>query len=259
VRVPEQVRARSAGVLRRASWWPTYPPRRLKDLAPLELHQQASTVALTFDDGPDPNATPLVLAALAQARVKATFFMCGLAIQRNRTLAAEVVAEGHTVGGHTWDHPELPGLSPASLAYQVDRCQGLLSELADEPVRLFRPPRGSTSPRLLRWLAIRELVPVLWSAHGRDWSEGDPSRIVANVEQMLEPGAIVLLHDGVGDTLAPHGHLPPDCHGDPTRTAAAVPELLELLERWGLRPVPLPRPSQEVPMRLHRRARFVPG
>ena len=255
----ERVRARLTGSLRRAEWWPTYPPRRLKDFYPRRPNGSGRSIALTFDDGPDPRTTPSVLEALASAGATATFFMCGVAVERNPSLAREVIAAGHAIGGHTWDHPELPCHHPDVWAYQVERCQDLLGALVGSNVPHFRPPRGKTSRALLQWLAHRQLIPVLWSAHGPDWSENDPDRIVSNVAAMLEPGSVVLLHDGCGGLLAPGSALPPGCHGDPTRTAAALPALLEHLKATSYRPVPLPRPAPGDARALYNRASLVPG
>jgi peptidoglycan-N-acetylglucosamine deacetylase len=249
-------RARLAGALRRSHWWPTHPARRLKDLAPGLAG--ARTVALTFDDGPDPKATPAILEILARWEVKATFFVCGASALRCRALVVDILAAGHTIGGHTWNHLSLPELDPEQWPEQIQRCQDLLSELSGSTVRYFRPPWGRVNRRLLRWLADLDLVPVLWSGHGYDWTERAPAVIAANVATALEPGAIILLHDGCGELLSPQG-LPRGLHGDPRITVEALPIVLEATRTSGYNLAPLPHAMPGLGRRKYRQSRFVPG
>ena len=181
----------------------------------------AAPVGLTFDDGPDPSSTPLVLAALAHAGVSATFFMLTERAERHRPLVKEIVAAGHEVGLHGPDHQRLTSLGASAVQHRLVGARHLLEDLTQNPVRWFRPPFGSQS--LSTYVAIRRagLAPVVWSAEGEDWVSQPPSCVAARVMAPLRPGGIVLLHDALaGDPREPSKPDPlRDIRGD---VAAAV-------------------------------------
>jgi peptidoglycan-N-acetylglucosamine deacetylase len=197
-------------------------------------------VALTFDDGPDPTFTPEVLRVLSDLDVRATFFMCGLAAEREPSLVRAVAEAGHTIGGHTWHHRDIRGLPPEAWEAEVDRTHRLLQELAGREIHYFRPPWCEYDRAALVRLRARQLTPVLFSASGGDWTTTDPAIIASNVLGSLQPGAIVLLHDGCGDLLDPEappsGHLQRDRSG----TVAALPSIVEGVRAAGLRCTALP-------------------
>jgi peptidoglycan/xylan/chitin deacetylase (PgdA/CDA1 family) len=138
--------------------------------------------ALTFDDGPDPDATPLVLEVLGDLGLKATFFMCGEQAGRHPELARRVAGEGHAVGLHGHEHVREP--PPGDF----ERGLRAVYEASGRRPSLFRPPYG-------RVAGETPLETVLWSAWGLDWETVSPERIADLVGRDLEPGAIVLLHD----------------------------------------------------------------
>lgn len=183
--------------VRAADWWVAVPPRHLKDLEPSVVASRS--IALTFDDGPDAVVTPKLLDVLESHSAKATFFMCGLAAKRHPQLVRAVASEGHTIGGHSWDHRLVRGLSPAEWGRQIDDTHALLADLAGAPVQWFRPPRGKSDRSTRERLRKQGVTTVLWSVHGRDWSEREPMVIADLVCQGLEPGAIVLLHDAIAE------------------------------------------------------------
>jgi peptidoglycan/xylan/chitin deacetylase (PgdA/CDA1 family) len=156
-------------------------------------------IALTFDDGPDPAHTAGVLDALAERRVKATFFMLGERAEAEPELARRVVAEGHEVALHGTDHARLTRLSAAEVDERVRGGRRRLEAVVGRPVRLFRPPYGAQSLRT--WLAVRRagMRVVVWTVDPRDWAADEtPAGIAAAAGRLTTPGAIVLLHDGVG-------------------------------------------------------------
>jgi peptidoglycan/xylan/chitin deacetylase (PgdA/CDA1 family) len=187
--------------------------------------EAGKTVALTFDDGPDPRYTPRILALLARARMPATFFMVGRQAAAHPRLVRRVAQAGQQVGGHTWNHRRLDRLPPASVAAEVDCTDRLLARLADRPVRLVRPPDGAYDRRVVDLAAAQGLELILWTADSRDWTRPGIHRIVATVARQLRPGAIVLFHDGGGDR---------------SQTVAALPQVLRQLHARGYRPVALP-------------------
>jgi peptidoglycan-N-acetylglucosamine deacetylase len=190
-------------------------------------HQAGKTVALTFDDGPDPRFTLPILAILARARAPATFFMIGSQAAAHPDLVRRVARAGQVVGGHTWHHVRLDRLAPAEVAAEVDCTDKLLASLAGQPVRLVRPPDGAFDRSVVELLAARGVALTLWTVDSRDWTRPGVGRIEATVARELRPGAIILLHDGGGDR---------------SQTVAALPGVLGLLHARGYRAVALPTP-----------------
>jgi peptidoglycan/xylan/chitin deacetylase (PgdA/CDA1 family) len=157
------------------------------------LEPPGRRVALTFDDGPDPDATPAVLEALAVARVRATFFLVGEQLLVHHELGGEVARAGHELGLHGFHHVEHDELSDS----RDDLMRGLdaVEAATGTRPRLFRPPYGRFSEA--SYAACRELGldPVYWSAWGFDWEAIDPERIADLATRDLEAGDILLLHD----------------------------------------------------------------
>lgn len=149
-------------------------------------------IALTFDDGPDPASTPAVLEMLALLGMKATFFLVGLRAARHPELVARILAEGHEIGNHSWNHPVLPLLSSHEVAAQLRRTRAVLPT---QGPRLMRPPYGAQSLRT-RLLARRAgCEVVMWNVSGADWRADDAETLAGRIAGAAAPGAIVLLHD----------------------------------------------------------------
>ncbi|HEX6022751.1 MAG TPA: polysaccharide deacetylase family protein [Solirubrobacter sp.] len=157
-----------------------------------------STITLTFDNGPDPAATPRVLDVLAARGLKATFFVVGEQLDRHRSLADRAHAEGHWIGNHTRTHPRPLGSSPDARR----EIEGVdLGELA-HPDRLFRPSGagGDLEPGLLNREAVETLTAggytcVLWNAVPGDWEDPD-GWVERALEQCAErEWALLVLHD----------------------------------------------------------------
>jgi peptidoglycan/xylan/chitin deacetylase (PgdA/CDA1 family) len=166
--------------------WRRFPGRERVD---------GDRVALTFDDGPDPDATPAVLDALDAAGVRATFFMVGEQALGHRALAREVADRGHEVALHGYEHREHAELSPREARDDLARGLGTIEAATGRRAALFRPPYGRFSED--SYGACRELglEPVLWSAWGMDWEPLPAERIAELAMRDLAPGAILLLHD----------------------------------------------------------------
>lgn len=152
-------------------------------------------VALTFDDGPDPDATPAVLDALDEIGAKATFFLVGEQVMEHRALAREVADRGHEVALHGYEHREHSEFPGRSVRDDLARGLGTVEVATGRRPALYRPPYGRFSEDSYAACTDLGLEPVLWSAWGMDWEPIGPDRIADLVTRDLAPGAIVLLHD----------------------------------------------------------------
>jgi peptidoglycan/xylan/chitin deacetylase (PgdA/CDA1 family) len=154
-------------------------------------------VALTFDDGPLPGTTDVVLDMLRRAGARATFFLIGENARRHPALARRIVEEGHEVGNHTLSHREaLSLLGPERIAAEIDGGAEAIEEASGAATRLFRMPNGFTGHWVPPILAARGLVHVTFSFRAHDWFETSPERLARRVLRQAKAGAIVVLHDG---------------------------------------------------------------
>jgi peptidoglycan/xylan/chitin deacetylase (PgdA/CDA1 family) len=187
-------------------------------------------VALTFDDGPDPDSTRQFTDVLARRQVLATFFMLGSMVARFPELAAEVAAAGHEIGVHGFDHRYLPARGPVAAWSDLRRATDLITEVTGRRPALFRPPYGVLSGPSLAAARGLGLTPVLWGAWGREWAPGATAdSVFATLARDLRGGVTVLLHDS-GCTAPP---------GSWQTGLAALPLLLDECDRRGLRAGPL--------------------
>lgn len=183
-------------------------------------------VVLTFDDGPHPQGTPIVLELLREAGARATFFLAGEQVLRRPALAAEIVAAGHRVELHCHRHRSQLLLTPRALLADCERGLAAIEEASGQQVRDYRPPHGVFSGAGLRAIRARGWRPVLWSRWGRDWkARTTPGEIARRASAGIEAGDIVLLHDA--DYYSARGSW--------VRTVAALPTILAELEKRGLR------------------------
>jgi peptidoglycan/xylan/chitin deacetylase (PgdA/CDA1 family) len=156
---------------------------------------EGERAALTFDDGPDPDATPAVLDALEAAGLRATFFLVGEQAMTHRALAREVSERGHEVALHGFEHRDHGELSAREARDDLARGLGVIEVATGRRPALFRPPYGRFSED--SYAACRDLglEPVYWSAWGMDWEPLSADRIAELATRDLAPGAILLLHD----------------------------------------------------------------
>jgi peptidoglycan-N-acetylglucosamine deacetylase len=152
-------------------------------------------IALTFDDGPDEDATPEVLDALDEAGIRATFFVVGEQLMRHHGIARRAALAGHELALHGFSHRRHSELIPPDARDEIPRGVGAFEAVVGAKPRLFRPPYGQFSEHSYRACQALGLQPVYWSAWGLDWEEIGPDRIADLVVRDLEPGAIAVLHD----------------------------------------------------------------
>lgn len=157
-------------------------------------------VALSFDDGPDPEVTPAVLDALARHGARATFFTIGRALQAHPLLARRVLEEKHELGNHSWAHSRWQNFWGAHRQqHEIERGAHAIRDVTCDPAGtqpLYRPPIGLKSPPLARAAGRLQLRVVAWSLHSHDTRISDPLRIAQRVLKKIRPGDIVLMHDG---------------------------------------------------------------
>lgn len=154
-------------------------------------------VVLTFDDGPDPLTTPALLALLARRRVAAVFFLVGRQVERYPDLSKQIVSEGHQVENHSFAHSHWTNLFTVTrLKSELLRTQAVIQTITGHTPKYFRPPMGLTNLRVMRAAADLGLCVVGYSARGLDKKTVQPTTIVQRLVRRLQPGAILLLHDG---------------------------------------------------------------
>jgi peptidoglycan/xylan/chitin deacetylase (PgdA/CDA1 family) len=182
-------------------------------------------VALTFDDGPS-EYTDEILEELRKHDAPATFFVLGDAAERRPEIVRQALDEGHAVGAHSYDHPQLGQMARDLQIPQIDAVNDVL-EANDLPeTRLFRPPYGSFNADTVSLLGERSELMVLWSVDSGDYENPGWQVIADRVVEAAEPGSVVLLHDGGGDRA---------------QTLVALPLILEGLRKAGLKPVTVPQ------------------
>ena len=186
-------------------------------------------VALTYDDGPNPPHTEALLDTLAHYGVKATFFLKGRNIEAFPESVISVSEAGHEIGNHSYDHRPMIALREAAMLAELVRTNKLIESLLGYKPVLFRPPFGIQSPGLKMALDILSMRSILMSTNGVDWEVTDPRQIAISVLENIEPGSIILLHDGHGDVEDP---LRQDSRA-PTVTATGI--IVETLTAQGYR------------------------
>ena len=155
-------------------------------------------VALTFDDGPHPRYTPMILDILAEYGAKATFFVIGKNMELYGDAARRAASEGHEIGNHTYAHPALSGISDAEFEREVLKNEALIEEYTGMPPTVFRPPEGYCTPSVERIVTKNGGTVILWNVDTMDWAGRPSDAIVKNVMQNTVPGSIILFHDYVG-------------------------------------------------------------
>jgi len=176
------------------------------------------SACLTFDDGPHPEHTPRVLDALRKLGVPATFFVVGERAERHPELIRRIVAEGHTLGHHSFTHSDPERTTAAQLLAEVRRTRSVLEEAAGGPLKLFRPPHGKLTVRKALGLWRDGQTVVLWNVDPKDFARGSANELRAWFQQRpVAGGDIVLFHDN-----RPHA-------------AAALPDIVHAARDRGLR------------------------
>jgi len=155
----------------------------------------STAISLTFDDGPSPSSTPLLLDLLARYQLTATFFVVGQQAEMYPELIARILAGGHTIGNHSYDHSYfLMFKSPESLGNDIEKTQKILARAGIRPL-VFRPPVGIVSPALIPVLNRSGLKVVNFSCRACDRGNKHIDNLASKILHILKPGDILLLHD----------------------------------------------------------------
>jgi peptidoglycan/xylan/chitin deacetylase (PgdA/CDA1 family) len=166
------------------------------------LPAASRSVALTFDDGPHPDWTPRTLDMLAQAGVKATFFLIGREAEKYPEIVRRIVAEGHAVGGHSYDHTVITARTPQGLVADLDHCREAIARAGGTATRLFRPPKGEVSFGAIRTVCRAGYTLVHWSKTFSDYRKDGTAALLERIERLsARSGDILLFHDHNAHTV----------------------------------------------------------
>lgn len=185
-------------------------PQQARDAVPRELRpttpagapaapkKQAGTcencVAITFDDGPHGDTNRL-LDTLDRKQVHASFFVVGTNANANPAILRRMRDVGHTIGNHTYNHPELPKLSDAAIGAQLDDTSAAIQRATGSAPHWMRPPYGSYDPRVAAAAGSRDMSVVIWDVDTADWQHRDSQRTCRVAVDQARAGSVVLMHD----------------------------------------------------------------
>ena len=187
-------------------------------------------VAITIDDGPDPNVTPRVLDLLDEYRAPATFFCVGERVGQHPVLAREIAARGHCIENHSQRHlNRFSVLGPRGMAAEIQRAQETITSVVGDSPRFFRAPAGLRNPFLEPVLVRMNLHLASWTRRGFDTVNRDAGGVLRKLTRQLQTGDILLLHDG---------HAARTSTGTPV-ILEVLPRLLQAVAAAGLTPITL--------------------
>jgi peptidoglycan-N-acetylglucosamine deacetylase len=185
-------------------------------------HSNVPKICLTFDDGPNPEITPLVLDILAKNRIPATFFLVGYRAEHSPELVRRMLANGNEIGVHTYDHYHAYQLLVKKSITTILQGKQILEDITGQSVIWFRPPWGAMNMFQLLLIKKLNLRVVLWTANAVDWNERTtPAMILERLRKTVRPGSILVIHDAGGDPGAPENML------------KALPEIIEQFQAKG--------------------------
>lgn len=152
-------------------------------------------IALTFDDGPFPTATPRILSVLKRYHARATFFMTGLKAKAYGDLVRQIHADGHQIGNHTWNHEVSRSVSPEVLRQALQQTSEMIEKQCGAIPIIHRPPEGVSDADSIRLVGELGMATIIWSINPNDWKRRGAEITVRHVLDNAESGDVVLLHD----------------------------------------------------------------
>jgi peptidoglycan-N-acetylglucosamine deacetylase len=157
-------------------------------------------IALTFDDGPWPY-TPELLDTLKKHKAKATFFLLGRKVANRPELTQRIVKEGHEIGNHTWNHPDLTTLPDQEIISEMTSTSDVIYRTVGKAPTMMRPPNGATDARVGQLMAELGLPQILWTGSTLDWQARDVKVITKRTISLAKRNGVILLHDIVPETV----------------------------------------------------------
>lgn len=154
--------------------------------------KEKKLIALTFDDGPNPNTTPQLLNILKEKKVPVTFFALGENVQQYPKIIERESKDGHEVASHTWDHKNLQNLSTEEQKKEILNANQLVNKITGQNISLYRPPYGSFNDNILK---ITPCTIVNWSVDTNDWRYNTSKPVIENALNYAYDGSIILMHD----------------------------------------------------------------
>lgn len=153
-------------------------------------------IAMTFDDGPSGPLTPKLLDMLKDRHIHATFFVLGQNVKAHPEILKRAVAEGHEIGNHSWDHPQLSKLSDEAVRSQLNRTRDQITAAVGLPVTLMRPPYGAITSEQKKWVHddLGYKI-ILWAVDPLDWKRPGPEIVHQRIVKETRNGSIILAHD----------------------------------------------------------------
>lgn len=163
---------------------------------------EKNQIAITFDDGPNPEFTPKILKLLNDYNAKATFFCIGKHIETQPKIFKNILEQGHTIGNHTYSHANNFGFfTTGKIVSDLQQTNAIIKEQIGKDVKLYRPAFGVTNPRIKRALKITSLQSVGWSKRSLDTTNLDEKAILKRITKNLKKGDVILLHDSSEKTI----------------------------------------------------------
>lgn len=161
-----------------------------------KCHVAGSEIAITFDDGPHPKLTPMLLDMLKERGIKATFFLVGKNAADYPEIVQRIVAEGHEVANHSWSHPQLTKLGADALNAEITQTNNAIHQATGIKTTIMRPPYGATNASITKRLNEEfGLTVIMWSVDPLDWKIRNSAHVTKYITENTTPGAIILAHD----------------------------------------------------------------
>jgi len=196
-----------------------YLTGRIIPIYSVERPDQA--LSITFDATWGADQTGNLLEILRKNRVKATFFLCGLWVEKYPEMVKRIALEGHEIGNHSYTHPHMNKLTSEEIAHEILQTHQLIRELTDQTPTVFRPPFGEYNNRLIETARSCHYETIIWDVDSLDWKNLSASEMLNRIIKRVQPGSIIL------------------CHNAGKHTPETVSQLLPFLKKQGYQLVPL--------------------